>query len=180
MESVLYMKKIENDFLKYADETIKTLNELGLLLVSIDSNGKPNVMTIGWGSIGIIWYKPIFIVLVRQSRYTHKLIEEAGDFTVNVPKRDMKHIIDFCGSVSGKEIDKFKEKNLTPLQSKKVKSPIIAQCPINYECKIVYKTIIDPKIIEKRIISEYYSSGNYHTIFFGEILALHVDENLFK
>jgi hypothetical protein len=70
MESVLYMKKIENDFLKYADETIKTLNELGLLLVSIDSNGKPNVMTIGWGSIGIIWYKPIFIVLVRQSRYT--------------------------------------------------------------------------------------------------------------
>jgi len=174
------MKKIENDFLKYADETIKTLNELGLLLVSIDSNGKPNVMTIGWGSIGIIWYKPIFIVLVRQSRYTHKLIEEAGDFTVNVPKRDMKHIIDFCGSVSGKEIDKFKEKNLTPLPSKKVKSPIIAQCPINYECKIVYKTIIDPKIIEKRIISEYYSSGNYHTIFFGEILALHVDENLFK
>jgi hypothetical protein len=68
MESVLYMKKIENDFLKYADETIKTLNELGLLLVSIDSNGKPNVMTIGWGSIGIIWYKPIFIVL--PSRYT--------------------------------------------------------------------------------------------------------------
>ena len=174
------MKKIENDFLKYTDETIKTLNELGLLLVSIDSNGKPNVMTIGWGSIGIIWYKPVFIVLVRPSRYTHKLIEETGDFTVNVPKRDMEHIIDFCGSVSGKEIDKFKEKNLTPLPSKKVKSPIIAQCPINYECKVIYKTIVDSKIIEKSIISEYYSSGNYHTVFFGEILALYVDENLIK
>ncbi|MEM2784315.1 MAG: flavin reductase family protein, partial [Nitrososphaerota archaeon] len=114
------------------------------------------------------------------SRYTHKLIEETEDFTINVPKKGMKDIIDFCGSVSGREVDKFKEKNLTPLPSKKVKSPIIAQCPINYECKVIYKTIIDPKIIEKSINSEYYSSGNYHTIFFGEILAIHVDENLIK
>ncbi|MEM2178234.1 MAG: flavin reductase [Nitrososphaerota archaeon] len=106
------MKKSESNFLKYVDETIKTLNELGLLLVSIDSNGKPNVMTIGWGSIGIIWYKPVFTVLVRPSRYTHKLIEETEDFTINVPKKGMKDIIDFCGSVSGREVDKFKEKNL--------------------------------------------------------------------
>lgn len=84
------MKKIETDFLKYSDRTLETLNELGLLLVSIDSKEKPNVMTIGWGLIGIVWYKPIFMILVRPSRYTHKLIEETGDFTVNVPKKDMK------------------------------------------------------------------------------------------
>ncbi len=170
------MKKIETDFLKYSNRTLEILNELGLLLVSISSKGKPNVMTIGWGLIGIIWYKPIFMILVRPSRYTHKLIEETGDFTVNVPKKDMKDIIDFCGSVSGKEIDKFKEKNLIPMPSKKVKSPIIAQCPINYECRVIYKTTINPNMLNKNIDIEYYSKGDYHTAFFGEILVTHVDE----
>lgn len=174
------MKKIETDFLKYSDRTLETLNELGLLLVSIDSKEKPNVMTIGWGLIGIVWYKPIFMILVRPSRYTHKLIEETGDFTVNVPKKDMKDIIDFCGSVSGRKIDKFKEKNLISIPSKKVKSPIIAQCPINYECKVIYKTTINSNVLNKNIDMEYYSKGDYHTAFVGEILVTHVDENFLR
>jgi len=59
-------------------ETLEVMGGRGLLLVSVDKDGKPNAMTIGWGTIGIIWGKPIFAVLVRPSRYTYGLIEETG------------------------------------------------------------------------------------------------------
>jgi len=65
-------------------ETINALTRDGLLLNSIGADGKPNVMTIGWMTGGVIWSKPILIVLVRPSRYTFSLLEQIGEFTVNV------------------------------------------------------------------------------------------------
>jgi len=79
------MPKIEVSYTDYLKETNKMLGHGGLLLASTDAKGNPNAMTIGWGTIGIIWAKPIFVVLVRPSRYTYDLIEITNDFTVNVP-----------------------------------------------------------------------------------------------
>jgi len=166
-------EKVEASPIDYLEETIQKLKHPGLLLVSADADGKPNAMTIGWGTIGVIWGKPIFIVLVRPSRYTYKLMEQADDFTVNVPSADMGDVVAFCGSKSGRDYDKFAEKGLTAVPGRSVKSPIIDQCVIHYECKVVHKNdVLKDKLAEK-IISSAYASGDFHTIYYGEILSVY-------
>ena len=96
------MKKIEVPTFRFLEETIKRMDQPGLLLVSGTSK-QANVMTIGWGLPGILWGRPFFIVAVRPSRYTYRFIEETGDFTVNVPRRGMEEIVSYCGTVSGRD-----------------------------------------------------------------------------
>ena len=166
-------EKIEIGYTDRLMETFDIMGKMGLLLVSVDEKGKPNAMTIGWGTVGIIWGKPIFTVLVRPSRYTHKLIELTNDFTVNVPTEDLADVVAFCGSASGRNYDKFKEKGLTAIPSKNVKSPIIDECILHYECKVIHKNNVMKENLDGRIISSAYSSGDFHTIYYGEILSVY-------
>ncbi len=166
------IEKIEIGYTDRLKEMLDIMGRMGLLLVSIDADGSPNAMTIGWGTIGIIWGKPIFEVLVRPSRYTYNLIEQTGDFTVNIPTPEMADIVSFCGSVSGRDHDKFKEKGLIAVPSKNVKSPIIEQCTINYECKVVHKNDVIKEKLDGKILSSAYKSGDFHTIYYGEILRV--------
>jgi len=156
-------------------ETLEVMGGRGLLLVSVDKDGKPNAMTIGWGTIGIIWGKPIFAVLVRPSRYTYGLIEETGDFTVNLPPAALEEVASFCGTVSGRDYDKFAEKGLTDLPARKVRSPIIGQCVLHYECRVVHKNDVIRDLLSPEIDASSYPSGDYHRIFFGEILSVYGD-----
>jgi flavin reductase (DIM6/NTAB) family NADH-FMN oxidoreductase RutF len=165
------MSKRVGDYKDHASETIKGFDEGRVLLVSQGKKGLPNVMAIGWGTIGIIWRKPMFLVLVRPSRHTYKLIEETGEFTVNIVPPQLKEVVQYCGTVSGRDHNKFKEKELTALPSKKVKTPIIKECILHFECRVVYKSDLIPSELEKSIISALYSKGDFHRIYFGEILA---------
>ena len=164
--------KVKAGYTDYLKETLDALGKPGLLLVSTDAKGKPNAMTIGWGTVGIIWGKPIFIVLVRQSRYTHELMEQTEDFTVNVLPADMADVVDFCGTKSGRDCDKFAEKGLTAVPGKKVKSPIIEECVIHYECKVVHKNDVLKDKLAAEITSSAYAEGDFHTIYYGEILSV--------
>jgi flavin reductase (DIM6/NTAB) family NADH-FMN oxidoreductase RutF len=128
-------------------------------------------MAIGWGTLGIIWRKPIFHVLVRPSRHSYKLIEETGEFTVNVVPSELKEVASYCGAVSGRDHDKFKEKGLTAIPSLKVKTPIIKECILHFECRVVYKSDLIPPELEKTTVSAFYPQGDFHRTYFGEILA---------
>lgn len=172
----IIMTKIEVPLTAYVDETINVLDRCGCLLVSGNIR-KANVMTIGWGLIGYLWSKPFFMVAVRPSRHTYKFMEEVEDFTVNVPKAGMEEIVDYCGSVSGREHDKFKEKALTLTPSKTVNAPTISDCIIHYECKVSYKMNVIPSKLPKDILTSSYPSGDYHTLYFGEIVATYADED---
>jgi flavin reductase (DIM6/NTAB) family NADH-FMN oxidoreductase RutF len=156
------------------DETIARLNEPGALLVA--GTRKPNVMTIGWGTLGIIWGRPIFVVYVRPSRFTHHLIEEIGEFTVNIPTPEMAAEVSICGTKSGREMDKFVECGFTLVPGEKVDVPHIAECPLYYECRVVHKTEVQAETLTRKIRSVYYSSGDLHDIYFGEILGVHREQ----
>ena len=169
------MIKLEVPLTAYAEETMNILGSCGCLLVSGNVE-KANVMTIGWGLIGRLWSKPFFMVAVRPSRYTYEFIEKTDDFTVNVPKRGMEEIVDYCGSVSGREHDKFKEKGLVLTPGRKINSPIISDCIIHYECKVSYKTRVIHNRLPKDILMSSYPNRNYHTLYFGEILATYANE----
>ena len=171
------MAKFEVPQTAYAEETMRVLRGCGCLLVSGNME-KANIMTIGWGLIGPLWSRPFFIVAIRPSRHTYKFIEKTEDFTVNVPIKGMEEIADYCGTVSGRDYDKFKEKKLTKGSGKNVKSPIILECGIHYECKVSYKTKVLPTALPQDIIEDSYPIGNYHTLYFGEILSTFAERNI--
>ena len=159
------------DYKECLEETMKAFDEERVLLVTQGRQGPPNAMAIGWGTVGIIWRKPLFIVLVRPSRYTYRLIEESIDFTVNIAPARLKDVVQFCGTVSGRDHNKFEEKRLTPIPSAKVRTPIIKECILHYECQIVYKSDLAPSELAESIKPALYPKGDFHRLYFGEILA---------
>lgn len=145
--------------------------------LTVKGDEELNTMTIGWGNIGYIWNKPVFMVAVRYSRYTYELIEKTNEFTVSVPlTKDMKKELAICGTKSKREIDKFKECNLTAKKGKVVDIPIIDECDLHYECKMVYKQAMEPGMIDKSIKEAKYTDNDYHVLYYGEIVASYVKE----
>ena len=154
-------------------ETLSKLENPGCLLVGAKHDGTRNVMTIGWGLVGIFWRMPVFLVAVRHSRFTHEFIEDSGEFTVNVPGEGMEKTVSYCGEVSGRDHDKFKECGLGLTRSKDVKVPVIKQCTIHYECEVVHKLEVKPDAIPLDVKGLLYATGDYHTLYFGKIVAVY-------
>ena len=171
------MNKVKVRFTDFFAQTIQRMGEDGLLLVSTGTDGKPNVMTIGWGTIGWIWSRPVFIVLVRPSRYTYGRLEQVSDFTVNVPAREMRDAVEICGTISGRDHEKFEEAHLTPTPSREVRSPIIQECVVHYECRTLHRNDLAPEALAQAVREEFYPSGDFHRVYFGEIVAAYADED---
>jgi len=156
------------DYMSVADDAVKRIKKGAFLTVK--SGDRLNTMTIGWATFGFVWRKPVMMVAVRLTRHTFGIIEAAEDFTVTVPLEDMSKAVGFCGSKSGRDYDKFKECGLTTTKSRHVASPIIAAQGRHYECKIVYKSAMDPAHLDKDYDQSLYPEKDYHTLYFGEIL----------
>jgi flavin reductase (DIM6/NTAB) family NADH-FMN oxidoreductase RutF len=165
------MPKEDLQYPRYVSETLEVLSLDGALLVSVDGSGRANVMTIGWGMFGWVWGKPILAALVRPSRYTYELLEETGEFTVNVPPRTMAETVAYCGTVSGRDFDKFEQGKLTAKRGKRVRAPIIEECAVHFECRVIHKNDVLPATLAPEIAQSAYRSGDYHRIYYGEILA---------
>ena len=153
--------------------TLENLYNNGLLLMSGESG---NPMAIGWGTVGIVWHKSIFTILVRPSRYSFKLIEELPEFTINVPTPELKKEVAYCGAYSGRDVNKIKKCNFHLGRSNHISVPYIKECPIHYECKIVNKNDIINSELDKNIISKYYTQGDFHSVYFGEILGVYKEK----
>ena len=131
------------------------------LIVSIDENKKPNVMAAAEVfNIGL--RKPAIIgIALRKATYTHSLITKSAQFTVNFPTAAILDKVDLVGTISGRNgMDKFSEYGLTPVKSSVIDAPIIKECPVNLECKLLN-------------ISEV---GD-HDLFLGEVAAMYVDSD---
>ncbi|SNX53386.1 flavin reductase family protein [Thermoanaerobacterium sp. RBIITD] len=158
----------------YIKEVNQKLTSSGIFLTT--KADKLNTMIIGWGGITYFWGKPIFVVAVRESRFTHNQIEKSGEFTVNIPlNEDLRKAIAFCGTKSGRDYDKFKECNLTAVPSQKIETPVIGECSLHYECKVVYKQDMIKENLDANIDKKWYP--DYHTMYFGEIVACYIAEN---
>lgn len=170
-EGFVMTKKVV-DFWACQDEVTKAYQDKRVLLLGQGKSGKPNVMTIGWGSWGIIWKRPVFTVLVRPSRYTYPMLEETGEFSVNVLPPGKEEIAKFCGSNSGRSVDKFAAQGLTPISGRVISIPIVQECIINVECRIIYKSDLLPQALNGPIRAEIYGeSQDLHRIFIGEIVS---------
>ena len=173
------MKKQVNAF-DYAGDICKALPK-GILITT--RNGDfVNTMTIGWGHLGIEWGKPIFVAYVRESRHTKTMLENHGEFTINVPLGNVdKNILGFCGTKSGRDLDKIQELGLNLVDSDVVSVPGIAELPLTLECKVIYKQKQDLSAIPEEILKRYYPADetgfqDYHYAYYGEIVNAYVIE----
>lgn len=123
-----------------------------------DNEDNYNIITIAW--TGTICTDPAMTYIsVKPSRHSYEIIKNTGEFVINLPTESLAKATDFCGVRSGRDYDKFKEMNLTPVTGTQVKAPLIAESPVNIECKV-------EQIIEL---------GSHH-MFTAKVLAVNVDE----
>ena len=163
----------------YASDICKALGK-GILLTT-KAGEQVNTMTIGWGHIGIEWGKPIFVAYVRESRHTKAMLEEHGEFTVNIPmgKYDPK-ILGYCGTKSGRDTDKITDMGLTLEEGEGVAVPGIKEFPPTLECRVIFKQYQQENILPEELYKRYYPTtenqpdGDYHTAYYGEIVGAYI------
>lgn len=131
-----------------------------VLVSCTDKEKRSNIITIAW--CGIVCSKPPLIsISIRPSRHSHNIIKSSMNFVVNIPPEDLVKKADECGMISGREIDKFKTFSFTTIESSVVSAPLIKECPINIECKLISATTLGS-----------------HDLFIGEVVAVHADKSI--
>jgi flavin reductase (DIM6/NTAB) family NADH-FMN oxidoreductase RutF len=100
-----------------------------------------------------------------------------NDFTVNVPPLEISEAVELCGTTSGRDHDKFEEAHLTPIPSREVRSPIIKECVVHYECRTLHRNDLKPDALTQAVREEFYPGGDFHRVYFGEIVAAYADED---
>ncbi|MBO5264928.1 MAG: flavin reductase family protein [Ruminococcus sp.] len=128
-------------------------------LITCGTMEKSNIITIGWTGI-INTHPPITYISVRPERYSHDIIKENGEFAINLTTSAMCRKTDFCGVKSGRDTDKFKACDFHKIKGRVISVPIIEECPVSLECKVIE--------------SKFYGT---HTMFIAVIVSVAVDEN---
>ena len=159
-----------------ADTITKALKN-GVFLTSC-AGDKVNIMVIGWGHIGVIWNRPVFVAYVRGCRYTSELLDANPEFTVNVPVNGFdKETFMTCGRKSGRDMDKIRECGLTPVPPEEISVPGIKEFPLTLECRIIYREKQDASRLPEEIREKFYSAEpSEHIAYFGEIEAAYMIE----
>jgi flavin reductase (DIM6/NTAB) family NADH-FMN oxidoreductase RutF len=130
------------------------------VMVTCGPVSKPNIITLAW--VGTVCSDPPMVgISIRPSRYSHGLVKQHGEFAVNLPSVDLVRATDYCGTVTGRKVDKFSATGLTPVPASAIGTVIVAECPLNIECKV---TQILPL--------------GAHDLFLGQVVAVQVDEDV--
>ena len=119
---------------------------------------KPNIITVAW--CGTVCTNPAMVsISVRPERYSYNIIKETGEFVINLTTKQLAYATDYCGVKSGRDVDKYKEMKLTPLDSQHIQAPGIEESPVCIECKV------------KQILE----LGSHH-MFLADVMAVTIDE----
>jgi len=132
--------------------------EAVVLVTSVDRNGKANIISLGW-SMCTSFQPPMLAISIGKTRYSHNLVSENKEFVLAFPSEELAEAVLYCGTHSGRDVDKFRDRGLTAVKAKRIAPPLIEECIANFECKVVGEL----------------DTGD-HTIFAGEILAAYVSE----
>jgi flavin reductase (DIM6/NTAB) family NADH-FMN oxidoreductase RutF len=146
---------------KQLQKPFSALYPMPLVLVTcVNEQGAPNIITLAY--VGTVAAKPPQVAIaIRPSRYSHAVISQTKEFAINIATEDLLPAVDRCGHVSGTRADKFALTGLTTEPASQIQAPLIAECPVNIECKLTQTIPLGS-----------------HDLFIGEIVAVHMDEEL--
>jgi len=140
----------------------RLINHGPVVLVTSKYKEKTNIVTLAW--ITPVSHNPPFVAIcIHKNHFSHELIEKSGEFVINVPGEDLLDKVHSCGSISGREVNKFEKFKLTPLKAEKVKPPLVEECLAHLECVVV----------------KIYPAGD-HSIFLGEVIYCQANEGIFE
>ena len=135
------------------------LNPVPAVMVSVaDEAHRPNIITVAWAGT-ICTNPPMVSISVRPSRYSYDIIEKTGEFVINLTTEKLARACDYCGVVSGRNVDKFAKTGLTTMPVEHVSAPAIAESPVNIACRVT----------ESRALGS-------HTMFIAEVVGVTVDD----
>ena len=141
-------------------KTNTTLYPVPVVLVTCGAGDDTNVFSLNRIS-SCNAEPPMIAISIRPARASHDMIDQQGEFVVNIPSPDMEIVSDFVGTTTIRETNKWAETGLARLEATSVQPPLLAQCPVNIECRVT-ETLRLPS----------------HTLFVAEVLALHADKEI--
>lgn len=154
------------------------------VLVTTKTDEQVNTMSISWGTMGIQWGLPIFTVFVRGCRHTSTMLEKNPEFTINIPLGKVdQEIIRYCGTKSGRDVDKFQALGLTAVQPEVISVPGIKELPLTLECKVIYRQQQYPEFMTDPEPHTHYPEhsedilADYHAAFYGQIVSAYIIED---
>lgn len=130
------------------------------VLVSCGTPEAPNVFTVAWAGI-VNTHPPRVSISVRPSRHSYGLIQQSGEFVINLPTTALARAVDWCGVKSGRDVNKFKAMGLTALPASQVSCPLVGESPVNLECKVFQQIPLGT-----------------HDLFLADVVAVNVSEEL--
>ncbi|MFX1470884.1 MAG: flavin reductase family protein [Promethearchaeota archaeon] len=131
-----------------------------VVLLSVAGEERPNIITLSWVA-NVCSNPPTIVAGIRRQRHSYEMVKNAGEFVLNIPSINQIDSAEFAGTKSGRDFDKFKECDFTAVPASKVNSPMIEECPINIECKVI-------KV----------ENAGVHDVFTAEVVAVHIDESV--
>ena len=136
------------------------LAPLPVVMATVGDNVNSNIITIAWTGV-VCSQPPRVYISVRHERHSYEMLKKSGEFVINFVSENLLASCDYCGIRSGRDIDKFAEMKLTKLPANEVSAPLIAESPINMECKVF----------------DILNLGS-HDMFLADVVAIHVDDEL--
>jgi flavin reductase (DIM6/NTAB) family NADH-FMN oxidoreductase RutF len=146
--------------------------EPGWFLLTAGENrpGGFNSMTVSWGALGVIWHRPLAVVVVRPQRYTRQFMERYGTFSLCAFDESQRPTLNLLGTHSGRDTRKMAECGLTPIALSQIACPGYAEAKLILECRKTYFADLDPAHFLADFIAPHYQD-DYHRMYFGEVLA---------
>lgn len=146
------------------------------LLITAGNEEKCNTMTASWGAMGVMWGKNAVTVYIRPQRYTKEFVDKEDTFTISVLSQQYRKALNYCGTVSGKGMDKIKEAGLTPCYVEGTAG--IAEAEMIMVCRKMYHDNIKPECFDETANDgRWYPEKDYHTMYIAEVIKVLVKES---
>lgn len=139
------------------------------MLITAGTPDDFNTMTAAWGGFGVLWNKKVCFAVIRPQRHTYSFMEKTNHFTLSFFDEKYREVLEFCGTKSGRDVDKIAETGLTPVQGG-AETIYFAEARLVIECKKIYFQDIDPRHFLDPEIHQHYPAKDYHRMYVGEII----------
>jgi flavin reductase (DIM6/NTAB) family NADH-FMN oxidoreductase RutF len=144
------------------------------MLITAGDTESYNTMTAAWGGIGFLWNIPVVFIFIRPQRYTYEFVEKNENFTLTFFDKKYKKALSYCGTKSGRDVNKAKETGLLPIETENG-NIAFEQASVIIECKkIYYDDIKKTNFIFPEIETKVYPLEDYHRMYIGRIEKIFV------
>ena len=149
-------------------DNVFTLIGKDWLVVCGEKDGKANAMTASWGGMGVLWGKPVVFIFIRPQRYTKGFVDGAKGFTLSVLDESKRKVLNYLGTVSGRDEAKIEKAGLTPLSDGGF--TYFSEARLAFFCRKLYAQEMKPeRFIERECDAKWYPEKDYHTMYVAEI-----------